>query len=802
MAKRKLTPAQKRKQRKKSASRRKKVNWKVTLVKFTLAAIFLGILAVGGLIFLVWSGAFGKLPTRDALSKVDNYQATEVYSADKVLLGRYYIQERTLSDYDEISENVINALIATEDVRFFEHDGVDYRSLFRVGIRTILLQDQSSGGGSTISQQLAKNLFPRNTRGRWYMPVIKIKEAIIAHRLEDIYSKEEILTLYLNTVPFGDNVFGIEMASRRFFNKPARNLALQEAAVLVGMLKANNSYNPRLYPERSQERRNVVLAQMVKYGYIDQPTYDKVAPLPIELNYYRITHNTGLATYFREFLRPQLEEWCANNEKPDGSPYNLYTDGLKIYTTIDSKMQRYAENAVAQQMKALQAVFDEHWNKKPWKNNVSVLDAALMRSYPYKNLRKQGMSSQEAIQAMTVKRPMKIFTWDGEKEVEFSSIDSVKHYLNFLQTGLLAMDPNKGDLRAWVGGINFEYFKYDHVNVNTRRQVGSTFKPFVYATALEEGIDPCTYISGEQIQYTNLANWTPGNADPSEYDNKYSFAGALSKSVNTVSVKVLEAAGIENTITLAKNMGIESPLPEVPSIALGTADISLLEMVTAYCSFANGGRKVEPRYLLEIRDQDDNLLAEFPYKRNNDDRVMSKETAAIMIELMKTVTSDGGTASRLRWKYGLRNDFAGKTGTTQSNADGWFIGFTRRLVVGAWVGADDPAIRFRSTALGQGANTALPIFATLFQQMNKDEAFRQETQMRFPPPSNRVLRMINCPPIKEDLSLAERLFRQEDQPSERRERSFGERPEVQRERTIFDKIGDIFKENKRKRRKN
>ncbi|MCA6075494.1 penicillin-binding protein 1A [Fulvivirga sedimenti] len=802
MAKRKLTPAQKRKRRKRPAGSTRRKNWKVTLLKFTLAVFFLGILAVGGLVFLVWSGAFGKLPTRDALSKVDNYQATEVYSADKVLLGRYYIQERTLNDYDEISENVINALIATEDVRFFEHDGVDYRSLFRVGIRTILLQDQSSGGGSTISQQLAKNLFPRSNRGRWYMPVIKIKEAIIAHRLEDIYSKEEILTLYLNTVPFGDNVYGIEMASRRFFNKPARSLALQEAAVLVGMLKANHSYNPRLYPERALERRNVVLAQMVKYGYIDQLTYDKLAPLPIELNYYRITHNTGLATYFREFLRPQLEEWCANNEKPDGSPYNLYTDGLKIYTTIDSKMQRYAENAVSTQMKSLQSVFDEHWNGKPWKNNVSVLDAALMRSYPYKNFRKQGMSSQEAIQAMTEKRPMKIFTWDGEKEVEFSSIDSVKHYLNFLQTGLLAMDPNKGDLRAWVGGINFEYFKYDHVNVNTRRQVGSTFKPFVYATALEEGIDPCTYISGEQIQYTNLANWTPGNADPSEDENKYSFAGALSKSVNTVSVKVLEAAGIDNTIELAKSMGIESPLPNVPSIALGTADISLLEMVTAYCSFANGGRKVEPRYLLEIRDQDDNLLAEFPYKRNNKDRVMSQETSAIMIELMKTVTNEGGTASRLRWKYGLQNDFAGKTGTTQSNADGWFIGFTRRLVVGAWVGADDPAIRFRSTALGQGANTALPIFASLFQQLNKDEAFRQETRMKFPPPSNRVMRMISCPPIKEDLSLAERLFGQEQTSSEQRERSFGEKPQVQRERTFFDKIGDIFKENKKKKRKN
>jgi len=800
MAKRRLTPAQKRKKRRKKANTSNS-SFRKKLLKYSVLAALAGIASVALLIFLVWSGFFGKLPTRDALSKIDNYQATEVYSADKVLLGRYYIQERKVNDYDEISEHVINALVATEDVRFFEHSGVDYRSLARVIFRTILLQDESSGGGSTISQQLAKNLFPRNTRGLWYMPVIKIKEAIIAHQLEDVYTKEELLTLYLNTVPFGDNVFGIEMASRRFFNKPAKNLRTEEAAVLVGMLKANSSYNPRLHPERAQQRRNVVLAQMLKYGYLQQDAYDKLTGQPIKLDYNRITHNTGLATYFREFLRPQLEEWCESHEKADGSPYNLYTDGLKIYTTIDSKMQRYAEEAVASQMKALQGVFDSHWNKEPWRNDRSILQAAIERSPAYKSLKAQGLSEDAIRERMERKRPMKVFTWSGDQEVEFSSIDSVKHYLNFMQTGLLAMDPNRGDLRAWVGGIDFEHFKYDHVNRQTRRQVGSTFKPFVYATAIEQGIDPCTYISGERVQYSNLANWNPGNADPSEYENKYSLGGALSRSVNTVSVKVLEAAGIENTISMVEKMGVTAPLPKVPSIALGTADISLIEMVAAYGSIANGGRKVEPRYLLEIRDQEDSLLAEFPYKKNNDDWVMSRETAAIMIQLMKKVTEEGGTASRLRWKYGLNNDFAGKTGTTQSNADGWFIGFTRRLVVGVWVGNDDPSVRFRSTALGQGANTALPIFADLFRQMNKDDDFRQETRMGFPPPSNRTMRMINCPPIKEDLTLAERLFGENDQQGEREERSFGEST-IRKKRNIFDKIGDLFKEKKDRDRDN
>lgn len=753
-------------------------------------AVVSGIALVIAFIGLVWAGLFGKIPTADALKDINNFSATEVYSADSVLLGRYYIQERTISDYDDISKNVIDALVATEDVRFFEHDGVDYRSMARVFIKTLLLGDNSAGGGSTISQQLAKNLFPRTSTSRWHMPVVKVKEAIMAKRIEKVHSKESILTNYLNTVPFGDNVFGIEMAARRFFNKPANKLNVQEAAVLVGMLKANYTYNPRRNPEKSLERRNVVIAQMEKYGYLQRIERDSLQQLPMTLNYYKITHSTGLATYFREFLRPQLEIWAANNTKPDGSPYNIYTDGLKIYTTINSSLQRYAEESMQEHMKDLQKVFDDHWGKKPWKNSPEVLANAIKRSERYRGLIMGGKSHQEALEAMEKKEPMKVFTWNGDETVEMSPIDSVKHYLGILQTGIMAMDPNKGDILAWVGGINNEYFKYDHVNKNTKRQVGSTFKPFVFAAALEAGMDPCEYISGSRVEYTNLANWNPGNADPEEYENKYSFAGALSKSVNTVSVKVLESVGIDQTIKMVESMGIESTLPKVPSIALGTADISLMEMVTAYSVFANGGRKIEPRYLTVIKDKSGEVLEEFDYYRKKE-QILSRETAEMMMQLLKGVVDDG-TASRLRYTYNLKNDLAGKTGTTQSNADGWFIGFNRRLVIGVWVGADDPGIHFRTTTLGQGANMALPIFAKTFQKLNQDPEFNQTTRMRFPPPSRRVIQKLRCDPVKEDGTFFEQLFGESDE--DKRERQFGDTEE---KKDILKAIGNIFKKKKK-----
>ena len=777
--------------KKTSQKRLKRIISIVLLVGFVLLGSFLAFY------FSVKWGAFGKIPDHATLRSIRNNTATEIYSADSVLIGRFYLQERTRTDYKGISKNVINALVATEDARFFEHSGIDYRSLARVFFKTFLMLDRSSGGGSTISQQLAKNLFPRKDHGLVSIPVSKIKEAIIAHRLESIYSKEDLLTLYLNTVPFGDNVFGIEMASRRFFGKKNLELKVEEAAVLVGMLKANYSYNPRLYPENSLRRRNVVMHQMVKYEYLDQKNYEVLAKKPITLDYKKITHNSGIATYFREQLRQKLESWCEEHAKPDGSQYNLYTDGLKIYTTIDSRLQKYAEDAMRSHMKALQAIFKDHWaGREPWADNKDILQQAILNSARYKSLEKSGKSEREIMDIMKKSVPMKVYDWSGEKETNLSPIDSIKHYLGFLQTGTLAMNPDNGDVKVWVGGINYEYFKYDHVNTKTKRQVGSTFKPFVYAAALEQGMNPCKYISGEKITYTNLSDWSPGNADEEEYDKKYTFKGALAKSVNTVTIRVLEDVGISQTINLVQNAGIESELPEVPSIALGTADISLMEMVTAYCIFANGGYAVEPRYISAITDNNGRVLEVFKPSSTRK-RVISESTAMMITDMLQAVVNEG-TAGSYRWKYKMTNDLAGKTGTTQSNTDGWFIGYNPKMVVGVWVGADNPGIRFRTTSLGSGASTAMPIVAKYFHNMQSDKAFKETGYAKFPPLPNEVARRVECGSEKDDKAFMEWLFGEKKK--EKKEQTFDDNAETDpdEKKNVFDKIGNIFKKKKNK----
>lgn len=756
---------------------------------------------VAGLIFIffgfflsVRAGLFGELPTSEVLKNIENNMATEVYSADSVLLGRFFIQERTRTQYNEIPESLINALIATEDARFFEHEGIDYRSLSRVFFKTILLLDRSSGGGSTLSQQLAKNLFPRQDHGWLSIPVNKVKEAVIAQRMEEIYSKEEVLTLYLNTVPFGDNVFGVEMASKRFFNKNIENLKIHEAAVLVGMLKANHTYNPRINPENAFARRNVVFRQMTKYGYLTQEEYDSLSAIPLTLDYRKVTHKTGLATYFREQLRQELEKWSQNNNKPNGSPYNIYIDGLKVYTTIDSRLQKYAEKAMTTHMAELQKVFDKHWaSGKPW-GSKEVIDIAIKRSKRYENLEKEGLSESEILKTMAQPVHMKVFNWSGEKEVKMSPIDSVKHYIRFLQTGFLAMDPYNGDIKAWVGGIDYEFFQFDHVNINTKRQVGSTFKPLVYAAAIENGADPCEHVSAEKITYTNLANWSPGNTHEADYDKKYSYQGALAQSINTVSVRVLEEVGIAKTIALAEKAGIQSELPQVPSIALGSANISLLEMVTAYCTFANRGYAVTPRRITAITDNYGQLLEVFPPAPERE-RVFSAETATIMNTLLQAVVN-GGTASRYRWKYGLKNDLAGKTGTTQSNTDGWFIGYNPAIVVGAWVGADNPAISFRTTNLGSGANTALPIVALFFKQVQQDPHVKHLGDRRFPEVPYNIRQKLDCEPEKEEKPFMEWLFGGKDDKEKLTEFEEPQEKKEKKKNNIFDKIEGLFKKKK------
>ncbi len=725
-------------------------------------------------------GVFGSIPDEQALGNIDNYVASEVYSEDGKLLGKYYIQERTHAPYEKISPKIIDALIATEDARFYEHNGVDNRSLLRVFIKTLLLQDESAGGGSTISQQLAKNLFQRKSLGRLSMPVNKVREAIIAQRLERVYSKKEILTLYLNTVSFGDNAFGIETAAERFFSKDPDELNQQEAAMLVGMLKATHNYNPRLFPDDALRRRNVVIYQMEKYGYLDKRKADSLSRTPLMVDYSRQNHNEGLATYFREHLRQELQQWCRDHTRPDGKPYNLYTDGLKIVTTLNAGLQQHAEEAMKENMKNLQKDFFGHWkNQPPWTGKEEILLNAIRRSGRYKSLKSRGLSEEEIQQEFNKPVPMRVFSWNGAEEKKMSPLDSVKHYLHYLNAGFLAMDPETGAVKAWVGGINHEFFKYDHVNKRTKRQVGSTFKPIVYAAALQEGADPCTYIPAARDTYPEMNGWSPGNSD-GKYEGEYTLQGGLMNSVNTVSVKVLKRTGINPTISLARKMGIESDIPKLPSIALGTPEISLYEMVTAYCTFANKGKSVKPHYILRIEDQNGNVLEEFKSPSGHE-RVLDADNAAIMVHIMKSVVNQG-TASRLRWKYNLQNDIAGKTGTTQSNADGWFIGITPDLVAGAWVGADNPGIRFRTSNLGQGASTALPVFGTFWQKVNADKKFSKLSNSRFPELSPELQAAVDCPPYRleeEDLNLLQKIFGTNDDKKPENEAVQG-RPEMER----------------------
>ncbi len=746
-------------------------NWKnarladfTFLVKGAIAAFVLLIIGVVAFFMAVSLGMFGEIPSEQALRNHQNSVASEVYSADSILLGRYFIQDRTNVAYRYISQDAIKALIATEDARFYQHSGIDYRSLGRVFFKSLLLQEESSGGGSTLSQQLAKNLYPRRSYRFGSTPINKVREMVIARRLESIYSKEEILEFYLNTVPLGGDLFGIERASQRFFNATASGLKVEEAAVLIGMLKATTTYNPRLDPERSKKRRNVVLNQMVKANYLSESEADSLKQLPLELRYNYQTHNDGLAPYFREQLRLELVKWCAEQKKEDGSPYNLYTDGLKIYTTLHTGLQAHAEQAVRKRMAALQKTFDEHWKGQvPWGKDASVIQTAMERSPRYIQLKRAGKTDEEISEIFKQKVPMQVFSWNGNTKKEMSPMDSLRYYQRFLNTGLVSIEPRTGYVRAWVGGIDHKAFKYDHVR--SKRQVGSTFKPIVYAAALEQGIEPCTYFPNDQLTYTEYQNWSPKNAN-GQYGGEYSMQGALAQSVNTVSAQVIMQAGVDRTVQLAQRMGIQGNLPKVPALALGVADLSLYEMVSAYASFANGGQVVKPVYITSISDRSGKILRRHQPERGA--QALSPDNAATMLRLMQGVVEDG-SGRRLRYEWGLTMDIAGKTGTTQNHSDGWFIGITPDLVTGVWVGAESPKVRFRTLALGQGANTALPIWGEYMLRVSKDSEFRNYRNSSFDPLPPYLQARLDCIPYIEERvpepqdSFFDRLFGRKDE---------------------------------------
>ncbi|HHH49573.1 MAG TPA: penicillin-binding protein [Saprospiraceae bacterium] len=722
----------------------KNLVWK--LLGAFLAMGFFGVLFF---FLLVRFGALGKLPTTKDLKDIQNYTASEVYSEDGVLLGKYFIENRTNVNYDDISPNIINALVATEDARFFEHEGIDMRAWFRVFFKTVLMRDHSGGGGSTLSQQLAKNLYPREDYRFLEMPINKMREMIIARRLEKIYSKDDLLKLYLNTVPFSRNIYGVQVAAQQFFNTSAKDIKQEEAAVLVGMLKGNTIYDPVNHPERSRKRRNTVLAQMQKYNYLSKAKADSLKALDLIVNYKKENNNEGLATYFRAHIRSELIEKLKALKKPDGSDYNLYTDGLKIYTTIDSKMQSYAELAVKESMSKLQKDFDAHWKGRKIWGSEKIIKDLVKKSDRYKKLKKAGQSEAQIKKNFDTKIPMAVFTWKGEQEKEMSPLDSIKYYFSMLNTGFLAMEPETGKIKAWVGGIDHSHFKYDHVKA--RRQVGSTFKPIVYARALESGIQPCDYIDNHLVIYSEYDDWKPENSD-GKYGGVYSMEGALTKSVNSVAVNLIMRAGVDSVRMLAEQMGITSEIPEVPAIALGAVDVSLYDMIKVYGTLANRGLRPEPIYITKIETADGKELASYDNHPRAFEEVLSSQSADMMIQMMESVV-DSGTARRLRYLYKLPNDIAGKTGTTQSQADGWFVGFTPHLVAGAWVGGEYPTVRFRSIRLGQGANTALPIWAKFMQQVNEDSRFKKMQRDTFTGPSEDVARLLDCAPYLDERPL-------------------------------------------------
>lgn len=706
--------------------------WGLILLPLLFFSLFIA--AISG-------GWFGALPSFEELENPKSNLASEIITSDQQVLGKYYIENRSNVRYEQLSPNLVNALKATEDVRFEEHSGVDLRGLFRVIFKTIFLQQESSGGGSTLTQQLAKNLFPREKISGIGIVVRKIKEWIIAVRLERNYTKDEILAMYLNTVEFGSNAFGIKSASRTFFDTTPSELSLQEAAVLVGLLKAPTRFSPVSNPDKSLDRRNVVLYQMKRYNFLTQQEYDSLKALPVELHYQTEDHNYGIATHFREVLRGELLKWCKEHNKADGTPYNLYSDGLRIYTTIDSRMQRYAEEAVKQHLTELQKLFNVHWKgQDPWGPHKEVLTEAMKRSERYINLKLEKASEKQIKKQFNTKVRMKLFSWKGDIDTVMTPMDSIKYYKKILQSGFMSMEPHTGFVRAWVGGLDYRYFKYDHVKMGTR-QVGSTFKPFLYTVAMQEGYSPCYKVPNVRVTIPlppPQEPWSPENAD-GKYGGMLTLKHALAESVNCVSAYLMKQFGPQAMIDVARKMGITTPIDAVPSICLGTADVSLYEMVGAYSAFANKGVWTEPIYITRIEDKFGNILQEFLPRKVE---AISEETAYLMLNIMEGA-SLYGTSVRLRFRYNFTNPIAAKTGTTQNQSDGWFMGITPELVSGVWTGCEDRSVHFRSLNLGEGANVALPIWALYMQKIYADSTLNY-SKGSFERPSEPLHVEIDC----------------------------------------------------------
>jgi penicillin-binding protein 1A len=700
-------------------------------VRILWRVFWIGIIAFNLIIIMINLGLLGYMPSMKELENPSSALSSEVLASDGTVLGRYFIQDRSNTKYEEINPNVFNALLATEDARFYDHSGIDgiavLRMIFFLG---------KEGGGSTLTQQLAKNLFPRKNVNIFTLPFIKLKEWVLAVKLERNLTKNEIITLYLNTVPFGDNVYGIKNASLTFYNKTPDSLSIDEAAVIIGMLKGNTLYNPRRNPENALKRRNVVLSQMEKYHFVTAADVQALKTKPIELDYHKLDYHEGMAPYFRQEVEQEVKKILKGVEKPNsGEEYDIYKDGLKIWTTIDVRMQRYAEQAMEQHMKDLQKQFKSQsgysdgsiWEKKEYKED---LIKSLKQTERYKGMKEDGRSDEEIMKELRKPVRMKVFTWANkkhEKDTTMSPIDSMKYMKMFLQAGFMAMDPFTGDVKAWVGGIDHTYFQYDHVNIDTRRQVGSTIKPLLYTLAIDNGFSPCNNIPTTPQNFPGFTK-KPYDAGGSEYGS-LPMNIALAKSINNASLYLINQVGIDAFTDFAHRCGINAELDKVPSAALGVWNISLYEMLWAYTMFPTMGMNTRPVFITKIEDKNGNLLKTFVPQQKE---IINANTSYKVVKMMQGVV-DRGTGIRMRG-MGVTGEVAGKTGTTNKQADAWFIGYTPQLLAGVWVGCDDRLFRFKSQALGQGSAAALPIWAYFIKKVYADKSIGIEPSAKFTPP--------------------------------------------------------------------
>lgn len=705
-----------------------KIFWKTFL--FGLTSVILLFL------FASW-GFFGAMPTFENLENPDSNVATEIISSDGVVLGKFYTQNRIPVKYEDLPKDLINALIATEDERFYEHSGIDPRGTIRA-----IAKLGTDGGASTISQQLAKNLFHGSDGARniFVRVIQKVKEWIIAVRLERQYTKKEIIAMYLNQVDFVNGAIGIRSASKIYFNKEPKDLKVEEAAVFVGMLTNPSLYNPNRETRKKLvlDRRNTVLGQMVRSGFLTEAKKIELQKTPLVLDFKPESHNEGIATYFREYLKGYMKDWVKEHKKDDGSEYDIYRDGLKIYTTIDSRMQKYAEESVEEHLTNLQAKFFELAKGKknaPFVNlsdveTEKIIKRSMKNSERWRILKEDGKSDAEILKSFEVKAKMKIFSWKGEKDTIMTPRDSIIYYKHMLQTGMMAMEPQTGHIKAWVGGNNYKYFQYDHVGQGAR-QVGSTFKPFVYSTAIEQlGMSPCDSIIDGPFtmpkgRWGISSSWTPRNSSHKYYGMK-DLKFCLANSINTVSAKLMDRVGPKAVVNMAHDLGVTTDIPEQPAIALGAVEITVSEMVGAFSTFVNQGVYIKPTFITRIEDKNGVILEQIIPESKD---VMNKDVAYAIVKLMEGVVQSG-TSARLRngsvrgltnYKYKFNNPIAGKTGTTQNNSDGWFIGMVPNLSAGIWVGNEDRAAHFRSTNFGQGATMALPIWGLFMDKCYKDK---------------------------------------------------------------------------------